>query len=290
VVFQERDNALIVGTYARGIYVLDDVSPLEKLTTAAIARDAQFVSATRGRQWNSFSLGPTYGANEFYAPNPEMNPVISYHVRDGAAGSAATITISDARGEPFGTLSGPAARGLNSVTWDMRMDPAVTARRGGGRGGRGGGGAGADVAAEPDRTRTSCDAGSYRVTISVPGVSTALRGDVTVQADPMDRAFTANGAASAARRADEPLRFAESVSVRLAEECSHERTTADAVKQQSARVQAELDRIVGVAGSLLRSIESFNSVPTADHRQQMTWANGDAQRALAAIEALRNAP
>ena len=39
-VFQERDNALVVGTHGRGIWVLDDVGPVETLTTAV----ASFVS------------------------------------------------------------------------------------------------------------------------------------------------------------------------------------------------------------------------------------------------------
>jgi hypothetical protein len=132
--------------------------------------------------------------------------------------------------------------------------------------------------------------GSYRVAINVPGVSTALRGDVMVQSDPMDRAFT-----TTARQArQDALMSLYDLQKRLGAargRVQPEADDTDAAKQQSTRIQAELDRIVGVAGSLLRSIESFNSVPTADHRQQMTWANGDAQRAFAAIDALRrNAP
>ena len=39
-VFQERDNALVVGTHGRGIWVLDDVGALEGLTADALKADA----------------------------------------------------------------------------------------------------------------------------------------------------------------------------------------------------------------------------------------------------------
>lgn len=55
-------------------------------------------------------------------------------------------------------------------------------------------------------------------------------------------------------------------------------TTLDA-----ARIGAELDRLIGITGTLMRAIESFSSVPTADQRQQMDWAAADAARALALV-------
>ena len=122
--FQSRDNSLVVGTYGRGIYILDDVGPLERSPRQRSKRAAVLASVTRGRQWNLSSLGPTYGAGEFYAPNPEFDPTISYHLRDAASGQA-TIAISDAGGQVVRTLRGPAQRGLNRVTWDMYMESAT---------------------------------------------------------------------------------------------------------------------------------------------------------------------
>ena len=48
-VFQERDNALVVGTHGRGIWVLDDVGPLEALTAESMKADATLLPmAARG--------------------------------------------------------------------------------------------------------------------------------------------------------------------------------------------------------------------------------------------------
>jgi hypothetical protein len=102
--YQARDDALVIGTYGRGIYILDDAAPLRALTPENLKRDALLVSTTRGRQWQVFSALPVYGAGGYYAPNPEFDPTITYYVRDAASGGA-TITIRDARGATVRTLT-----------------------------------------------------------------------------------------------------------------------------------------------------------------------------------------
>jgi photosystem II stability/assembly factor-like uncharacterized protein len=42
---QPRDNDLVLATHGRGIWIVDDISPLRELTPALLARDAAFVSA-----------------------------------------------------------------------------------------------------------------------------------------------------------------------------------------------------------------------------------------------------
>jgi hypothetical protein len=95
--FHPRDNALVAATYGRGIWVLDDVGPLQTLTSEAVKSEAVLASTTRGRQWNLYGRNPNFGENEHYAPNPELNPTISYFVRDGARARRRS-RISDARG------------------------------------------------------------------------------------------------------------------------------------------------------------------------------------------------
>lgn len=304
--FQARDNSLIAGTYGRGIYILDDVGPLETLTTAAVQRPATLVSITRARQWNTSSLSPTYGAGEFYAPNPEWNPVVSYYLHDGAA-APSTIVISDAGGRVVRTLRGSVQRGLNRVTWDMYMEsamsgggadaaPAESGRggRGGGRGGRGGGrGAGGE-------SGPLVLPGKYSVSITVPGIAQPLRGNITVEADPMDgSAFTSvqrherqdlllavydlQRSLVVGRRTAQSLGAQTDAIRRALSRGAGGAALAAALTERIGRSQAEVDRLVGYTGTLMRGIESFNAPPTADHRQQLAWAREDAASAVAAI-------
>jgi photosystem II stability/assembly factor-like uncharacterized protein len=260
VIFHPRDDALILGTYARGIWILDDVAPLRVLTAERLQRGPQFVSATKGRQWNVPSVLPIFGVAEFYAPNPEFDPVISYYLRAAAAGNA-TIRITDARGTEHRTLSGPAAPGVQRVVCDMHMDAAIPDAPGGGRGGRGGGGGAGGPLVMP---------GTYRVGIEIPGVATALRGELTIQADPRDARLTT---ANRVERQNAMMAV-----YAMQRELARARSTTD------ARLRAEVDRLVGVANTLLRSLESFNAAPTADHRQQIAWARDDVTRLTSAVQ------
>ncbi|HYV96118.1 MAG TPA: hypothetical protein VE967_01540, partial [Gemmatimonadaceae bacterium] len=149
-VFQERDNALVIGTHGRGIWVLDDAGPLEALTTAAMSAPATLFPIRRARLMSTFSPQAWYGEGERFMPNPDWNAEITYFLRDAGLANA-TIVISDAAGKTIRTLSGPAAKGVNRVVWDLRYATPVDsanaaavadASAAGGRGGRGGGGGG----------------------------------------------------------------------------------------------------------------------------------------------------
>jgi hypothetical protein len=302
VVFHPRDDALILGTYGRGAWILDDVGPLRALTPEGVKSDALLVSITRGRQWNLSSLGPTYGSGEFYAPNPEFDPVISYYARDAASG-AATITIRDGLGNLVRTLEGPAASGVNRVTWDMHMDSAMPAEAaaGGGRGGRAGGGGGGRGGGRGGGSAAGplVLPGKYSVSIAIPGVSKSLRGELTVQGDASDgfsaaerrvrqdalmNVYRFQKALVAARTAAATLVGETGAIKRDVEPGGTDATIkADSLTERIARVHAELDRVLGIAGSLLRAIESFNSAPTADQRTHLSWALDDATAAVTAL-------
>ena len=229
------------------------------------------MSATRGRQWNVFASTPAAGVGEFYAANPEFDPVITYFVRDGGS-SAATIAIRDAAGSVVRTLTGTAGRGLNTVTWDMHMDPAIPTRvvLGAGRGGGGRGGVGS-VTAGP-----LVLPGTYSVSIRIPGLSRELHGDVTVVADPMDPTT------SAERRARQ---------VALLDLYAGQKTLSQAATRGHGGqgdslnkvIDAEVERLFGVTATLMRSIEGFSGGPTPDQRQQIAWTRADVAHVAAII-------
>jgi hypothetical protein len=85
---QRREDDLVLGTFGRGIYILDDYSPLRYLTPERLAAEAalfpvkdalSYVEANRlggrnGRGWQ----GSTYYA----APNPPLGAVFTYYLKD----------------------------------------------------------------------------------------------------------------------------------------------------------------------------------------------------------------
>jgi photosystem II stability/assembly factor-like uncharacterized protein len=185
VVVQPRDNALVLGTHGRGIWILDDSGPLEALTAAALQQDAVLLPIAPAWQMITHNPQAWFGAGTFFAPNPDFDAGINYYLRDAASGPA-QIEIADRYYRVVRTLQGPSAKGLNRARWDMRSEPpavdpnapAAPAGRGGG-GGRGGGRGGAQG--------PQVLPGVYLVTVKVPGVTRELHGQMTIEADPVGR-------------------------------------------------------------------------------------------------------
>jgi hypothetical protein len=107
-----------------------------------------------------------FGQGIFFAPNPSFDAGINYYLRD-AADRPVEIQIANSTGQIVRTLSGSAARGLNRVAWDLRTDDAPAT------GGRG---------RAPGQL---VPPGRYQVIVKVPGLGRELRGEVTVEADPI---------------------------------------------------------------------------------------------------------
>jgi photosystem II stability/assembly factor-like uncharacterized protein len=286
VVFQARDNALVAGTYGRGIWILDDAAPLSALTARALDDDAVLVSTTKGRQWEVYQARPNQGAGYYFAPNPDFDPAVTYYLKNDATADA-TITISDAQGNVVRTLSGPARRGINRVSWDMHMSSAVgdapltTGRRVAGT-----------AAAGPQVLP-----GRYTATVRVPGVARELRGTIDVVADPLVKASAADQASrqralmqlydlqktlTAARTALRPF---SAQSSQLRADLGASAATDSLIRRVNA-LQTELDRLVGISASMMRLIESFNGAPLSDQAQQVTWAADDVGRAVARLNQL----
>jgi photosystem II stability/assembly factor-like uncharacterized protein len=144
----KRDNDIILATHGRGIYILDDATPIQQIAQAQ-SDDAHLFDIPAATRWVSWNRDGNLGSRSYAGQNPPAGASISYFLR-AAASAAPTITISDKSGRVIRTLRNlPREAGVNRTTWDLRMDtPPALAAAGGGRGGGGGRGAGAP-AGEP---------------------------------------------------------------------------------------------------------------------------------------------
>ena len=157
---QARANDLVLGTHGRGIYILDDLTPLENLAKAKAAQvayvfpvqDAVLLQPNASRNSGMGSAG-------FTGQNPEPGPHIAYLLKNASADTKIALSIVDASGTTIRALPVTKQAGLHRLSWDMRVGPPLTgpvdtlALQGNGRGGRGGGrgGAGAGGAAGAGR-------------------------------------------------------------------------------------------------------------------------------------------
>lgn len=298
LIIHPRDNALIVGTHGRGIWILDDLAPLEALTADVVRSDAHVMPIPRARLWSIWWPQAWFGAGEFFAPNPDYGAVITYYLREAAAGPV-QLEVSDAAGHRIRTLPGPANRGLNRAVWDLRLEsplqePSTQEEVMGGYGG-------------PPRAPLVLP-GRYAVTVRVPGITRELRGDVTVEGDPrtvfaaadrrarqgallnlyelqktLDGARvtmrTLAGQADAIRKVlvgDGPAPRAAAVGL----------GALDTAAARITQVQADINRQASAVNALSRAIESFASLPTADQQRELDWAFEDATQTVEDVNRL----
>ena len=112
VVVQKQFHDVVVSTYGRGLYVLDDITPLEQATPA-----------TTDAAVHLFTPRPAYRWTQ------RGRALIDYSVKAAPAG-AVQLQVLDADGKVVRDLKTTPHEGLNRVSWDLRYEaPRLIAMR-----------------------------------------------------------------------------------------------------------------------------------------------------------------
>lgn len=125
LVIHPRENDLIAGTHGRGVWILDDISPLREATDTNFSAEAHlFANERPGTQWLSLRRGGYGRGNLYFAgENPPFGARICFYLKDKPAGPV-EIEITDATGNLKTTYAvKDADAGMNQLLWDMRFDP-----------------------------------------------------------------------------------------------------------------------------------------------------------------------
>ena len=121
-----RDHDLVIATHGRGIYVLDDLTPLRRLTSDMLSAEAAFLdSRSSAMTIPTFSFGFP-GDSEFEGRSPSESAVITYYLKKRHMFGDLKFEISDSAGNLLSTVNGSKRRGLNRVEWPMRAKPPRT--------------------------------------------------------------------------------------------------------------------------------------------------------------------
>ncbi|HWW61027.1 MAG TPA: hypothetical protein VN181_06650, partial [Thermoanaerobaculia bacterium] len=117
-----REHDLIIGTHGRSIYVMDDISPLEQLTSDRMKNAAVLFTPRPVTEFYSLPIGGLWGAHEFRAKNPPSGASITYWLRDDSKDDV-ELSIEDPKGTLVRELDATSHKGFNRVGWDLRGDP-----------------------------------------------------------------------------------------------------------------------------------------------------------------------
>ncbi|WP_419162502.1 VPS10 domain-containing protein [Candidatus Palauibacter sp.] len=129
---QARENDLVVGTHGRGIWIMEDITPLEEMSRAVLASDAHLFSTQAAVAYNSYAP-QSFTPGIFEAENPPPGARIRYWLGSDLpeAPESTTVTILNGDGEVLRTLEGGGTHGLHEVMWDLRLEPVPPTLGGG---------------------------------------------------------------------------------------------------------------------------------------------------------------
>ena len=116
-----RDKDLIIATHGRGIWIIDDITPLRSLTAELLAQDAAFIEARPTVQRVHAGGGWVNGDASFSGPNPTDEAVITYYQQKRHIFGDLKIEVLDSGGKVVATIPSSKRRGLNRATWSMRL-------------------------------------------------------------------------------------------------------------------------------------------------------------------------
>lgn len=118
-----RTQDLVIATYGRGMWIVDDITPLRSLTPQLLAQDVAFVAARPVQQRIEASGGAPEGDAAFVGDDPPDGAVITYYQRRRHLFGKLRMEVLDESGKVIDELPTSSRRGLNRVVWTMHLPP-----------------------------------------------------------------------------------------------------------------------------------------------------------------------
>src|SRR5205085_294361 len=121
LVVQPRTSDLVLATHGRGIWIIDDISPLRALNDEMMPQEAAFLPVPTAVQWMETNGGWAEGANSYNGPERSPEASIPYYQRTRHIFGDLKIEIFDAQGKLVDTVTSSKHRGVNRATWSMHL-------------------------------------------------------------------------------------------------------------------------------------------------------------------------
>jgi photosystem II stability/assembly factor-like uncharacterized protein len=123
IALQDREDDLVLATHGRGIWVIDDISPLRALTAPVLASSAVLIPGRPVEQRMQGNGGWAEGDASYAGDNPQSGAPITYYQKARHVIGRMKLEILDANGNVVDEIPASKRRGLNRVNWSMRTKP-----------------------------------------------------------------------------------------------------------------------------------------------------------------------
>ena len=136
-------NDLIAGTHGRGLWILDDITPLQQLTKDVIKADIKLFDNPVATMWKGISRGATRGHQLYIGKNPlSMSQVepsnspteirntasINYFIKE-KLDNPPLLEITDLEEKNVRKVKLENTPGIHRYRWDMRFMPSETMKK-----------------------------------------------------------------------------------------------------------------------------------------------------------------
>jgi photosystem II stability/assembly factor-like uncharacterized protein len=116
-----RDGDLVLATHGRGIWIIDDLTPLRALTQEVMSKTVAFLPGRPVQQRLPAQGGWVDGDAVFVGQNPPSGATVNYYQRSRHLFGKLKLEVLDDRGKVVDTLNASNRRGINRVGWPMQL-------------------------------------------------------------------------------------------------------------------------------------------------------------------------
>ncbi len=122
MVFQKRENDLVMASHGRGVLIVDDLTPLRDLEPADLNSPVAYLSS-KPLVKKDLSGGLRFnGDADFVGDNPPQAAQITYYLKKRHIFGEFNIEIFNEEGEKVKTLAADSRKGINRVSWNLRRE------------------------------------------------------------------------------------------------------------------------------------------------------------------------
>jgi len=125
IAIQENFNDLVIGTYGRGIWILDDITPIQQMTNEISASSTHLFAPRPVYRFQPITGPFAMFDDQSDGDNPPPGAPINYWLSADAKDSV-MISIKDASNNVIRKMYHHGKAGLNRLWWDLREDPSTS--------------------------------------------------------------------------------------------------------------------------------------------------------------------
>jgi photosystem II stability/assembly factor-like uncharacterized protein len=127
ITVQEHFNDLVISTYGRGFWILDDITPIQQMTADVLNSPAHLFTVHPAYRFRGITVPYASSDDPVAGQNPPYGASINYYLK-AAPKADPSIKIVDAEGKTVQTIRGTRTAGLNRVWWNLRTEQSKEVR------------------------------------------------------------------------------------------------------------------------------------------------------------------